>query len=257
MKIIIATHKAYPMPSDPLYLPVHAGAAVSGAVLPYQRDDEGENISALNKNYCELTALYWAWKNLDEDYLGLCHYRRYYGRKGQPLPVRAVLKQKAAADEASLEPLLKEYPVILAAPRNYYIETNYSQYAHAHHARDLDETRMIIAEKYPRYLRAFDRVMKSTKGHRFNMFIMRRDLFNAYCAWLFDVLQLLRERLDITDYDDYDARVFGFVSERLLDVWIRKNRVAFTELPVINTESQHWGSKILNFLKRKVRGRRT
>ena len=82
--IVVAAHKPYWMPSDRIYLPLHVGAAgkkdADGRPLDlgYTRDDSGENISEKNPYYCELTGLYWAWKNLNADYLGLVHYRRHF-----------------------------------------------------------------------------------------------------------------------------------------------------------------------------------
>ena len=137
--------------------------------------------------------------------------------------------------------------------RNYFIETNYSQYIHAHHAEDLDITRKIIVEKYPDYVESYDKVMKDTKGHRFNMFIMERTLADKYCEWLFGILFDLEKRLDISEYTDNDKRVFGFVSERLLDVWIRKNHYKYEELPVAFMERQNWTRKIIDFLRRKFK----
>ena len=84
VKIIVASHKPYEMPSDPIYLPLHVGAAGKESI-GYERDDSGENISDLNPNFCELTGLYWAWKQLKEDYIGLVHYRRLFAMKGQTL----------------------------------------------------------------------------------------------------------------------------------------------------------------------------
>ena len=92
IKIIIATHKEYDLPHDPLYLPVHAGSRIHGYSLPYTADNTGDNISGKNASFCELTALYWAWKNVDADYIGLCHYRRYFCGRGR--------KQILTADEA-------------------------------------------------------------------------------------------------------------------------------------------------------------
>ena len=80
---------------------------------------------------------------------------------------------------------------------------------------------------------------------------MKKDLFDSYMDWMFDILFSLENVLDISDYSDYDKRVFGFVSERLLDIWLITNGVKYTELPVINMESQNWPKKIFNFLKRK------
>ena len=94
--------------------------------------------------------------------------------------------------------------------------------------------------------------MQRRSGHRFNMCVMRRDYFDAWCAWLFPVLFEVERRMDITDYDPYNARVFGFVAERLLDVWIETNGYDYRELPVMNTESQHWIRKGTTFVLRKL-----
>lgn len=84
IKIIVAAHKPYEMPDDEVYLPVYVGA-MGKTDVGYQRDDEGENISILNPYFCELTGLYWAWKNLSEDYIGLVHYRRLFEIHGKPI----------------------------------------------------------------------------------------------------------------------------------------------------------------------------
>ena len=247
IKIIVATHKLYRMPEDGIYVPVQAGAALKEP-LPYRHDNDGENISEKNQNYCELTALYWAWKNLEAEYIGLCHYRRHFkGHSGND-------KWEQIMTGTDAEKLFKKAPVILPKKRNYYIETNYSQYVHAHHSEDLDTTRQILSEKYPEYVAAYDSSMKQTSGHRFNMMVMHRDLFDAYCTWLFDVLFELEARLDISDYSDYDARVFGFVSERLLDIWLETGKINYVEVPVVNMEDQHWMKKGSAFLKRKLTG---
>ena len=244
MPILVATHKKYEMPEDPLYLPIQAGAAIHPS-LPYMGDNTGENISEKNASFCELTCLYWAWKNLDADFIGLCHYRRYFaGRFARKKWDRILTRNKT-------QEILARLPVILPKKRDYLIETGYSQYVHAHHEADLTETRQILADHYPEYVSAFDTTLKRTKGHRFNMFVMQRDLLDFYCTWLFDVLFELEKRLDTSSYSDYDKRVFGFVAERLLDVWIETNHVSYEELPVLYMESQHWMKKGTAFLKRK------
>lgn len=246
IKIIVASHKKYQMPSDPLYLPVHVGAE-NKAPLGYTPDNTGENISDKNAYYCELTGLYWMWKNLKADYLGLVHYRRYFTvRKSSD-------KWGCIATEDQIFEKLKKAQIILPRKRHYFIETNYSQYAHAHHAVDLDTTREIISEKYPSYLKAFDESMSRTVGHRFNMFVMSEKYLNEYCTWLFDILFELEKRLDISSYSDYDSRVFGLVSERLTDVWIDANGYKYVEMPVIFMENEHWIKKGFKFLKRKIK----
>ena len=235
------------MPEDSMYLPVHVGAAGKESI-GFQPDDTGDNISLKNANYCELTGLYWAWKNLDADYIGLVHYRRHFSDgkhrcdKWKSVIVTEVLIKK-----------LEKHPVLLPKPRNYFIETNYSQYVHAHHAEDLDITKQILSEKYPEYIKAWDVIMKRTYGHRFNMFVMKREYYNSWCEWIFDVLSELEKRLDISSYSRNDARVFGFVSERLLDVWIETNEINYGELPYVFMEKQNWFIKCGNFIKRKFR----
>ena len=244
IKIIVATHKEYRMPSSSLYVPVQAGAALH-ELLPYTGDNSGDNISEKNKTFCELTCLYWAWKNLPAEYLGLCHYRRYFGLHKKKDLWASVLTRNEA------EKLLTKAPLLLPNKRNYYIETGYSQYVHAHNEQDLIVTRAILERHHPAYLAAFDSSLQRTKGHRFNMFLMRRDLLDAYCSWLFSVLFELESRLDISTYSDYDKRVFGFVAERLLDVWVETNHIPYCECPVLHMESQHWLKKGTAFLKRK------
>lgn len=245
IKIIVATHKAYKMPTDPMYVPLQVGSEGKPS-LGYDRDNVGDNISDKNANYCELTGLYWAWKNMNADYLGLVHYRRYFS-KGHIR--RHILQQ------SDVEKLLEKADVILPKKRNYYIETTYDQYVHAHHEEDLLQTRAILAEKYPTYLPAFDHVMKCTSGHRFNMMLMKREKLDAYCSWLFDVLYELEAQLDISSYTPYDARVFGFVAERLLDVWVETNQIAYAEAPFWYIEKQNWLKKGSKFLMRKIRGK--
>ncbi len=251
LKIVVATHKKSPLPTAEIYLPVQVGAALHPPLeLPgLARDDEGVTISEKNPNYCELTALYWAWKNLPNEYLGLAHYRRYFVKKGARGD-----KWSRIAEKADFAEVLQNVDVVLPKKRNYWIETNYSQYIHAHHAQDLDETRAILAEKWPEYLETFDAVMKKTSGHRFNMFVMKKPQLDGYCSWLFDVLFTLEERLDISGYSTNDARVFGFVSERLLDVWLETNHIPYAEMPVVFTEKQNWLKKGSAFLKRKIAG---
>lgn len=249
IRIIVATHKEYPMPSDPMYLPLHVGAVLHRKLM-YAEDSTGENISYKNFNYCELTGIYWAWKNLDADYIGLCHYRRYFSRFPMLKPFKkAIFSNILTKDEASL--LLSKAPVLLPQKRNYFIESVYQQYSHAHHHEDLDILREVLQEYYPEYLSAFDAEMKGSSLHIFNMFIMQKEIFDRYCSWLFEVLFLLEKRIDLTNYSDYDKRVFGFLAERLMDTWIYTNHISYIECPCINLEPPNWPKKITLFLKRK------
>lgn len=246
VKIIVATHKPYWMPTDELYMPVHVGAEGKES-LGFTPDNTGVNISAKNSNYCELSGLYWAWKNLKCDYLGLAHYRRHF------TVLRGTSDRRDVLNLDQARGLLENVDALLPKKRNYWIETNYGQYVHAHHKEDLDETRRILEEKYPEYIDAYDKTMKKTTGHRFNMFIMKKELCDRYCAWLFDVLFELEKRLDISEYSKNDQRVFGFVSERLLDVWLEKNGIKYKDIPYIFLEKENWITKGVNFVMRKIK----
>ncbi len=251
IKIIVASHKKYWMPADDIYLPLHVGKE-GKADIGFIGDNTGDNISNKNANYCELTGLYWAWKNLPAEYIGLCHYRRYFTRSN---PCSCSKKKQVILTKAEWEELINEHPIIVPDKRKYYIETNRSHYNHSHYAKDLDMTEKIIQEKYPQYSEAFSKVMERTWAHMFNMFVMRRDYFDEYCNWLFDVLQELEKRTDITDYDVVEARIYGYISELLLDVWLETNKLEYYEQNVAFLEPQNWLKKGGVFLKRKILGK--
>jgi len=239
------------MPNESIYMPIHVGKK-GKSDIGFVGDDTGNNISHKNSNYCELTALYWAWKNLEADYIGLVHYRRYFTTK----TVFNVEKRKyQILSREDWERILAENPVVVADKRKYYIESNRSHYNHAHPRAGLDIVEQIITERYPDYRMYFDLVCNRTWAHMFNMFVMRQDLFNQYCEWLFLILTDLEKRLDISSYDNYQARVFGFVAERLLDVWLEKNQIKYKEQNISFMEKQNWLKKGSIFLKRKVFGR--
>lgn len=246
IKILVAAHKKFPMPEVEGYLPVLVGAKKNyKPEIPYQRDDEGENISEKNPNYNELTAIYWAWKNLkDVDAVGLVHYRRLFFEK-KPYNLNNVISVE------KVHQLLQKYDVLLPKKRNYYIETNYSHYIHAHYKEPLDKTREIIKNSYPAYLKEFDRVMKNRKAHMFNMFIMRKEAFDSYCNFMFDVLGKLENTIDISNYSVQEARVFGYISELLMDVWLYTTKESYKEISWGQIGSKHLVKKAISFVNRK------
>lgn len=247
IKILVATHKKYWMPKDDVYLPVHVGKE-GKQDLGFIGDNTGDNISIKNPNYCELTAIYWAWKNLKADYTGLVHYRRYFTNHNY----RNCEKKKLdILTKLDFENILKDVDIIVPDKRRYYIETNRTHYNHAHYKKDLDKVEEIIEELYPKYSSSFDKVMNRTWAHMFNMFVMRRDYFDEYCKWLFTVLFELENRIDISNYTTMEARVFGFISELLLDVWLETRQIKYKEINVSFMEKQNWLKKGGGFLKRK------
>lgn len=250
-KIYVAMHKPYRVKEDPLYVPLQVGA-MGREKFCAVCDDVGTHISQRNRSFCELTGLYWIRYNSDADVAGLVHYRRYFAGKG----LRRGDRWNRILSESELSRLMKQADIILPKKRHYVIETTLSHYAHIHHEKDLQETRAVIQEQCPQYLSAFDSVMNKRSGHRFNMFVMKRDILHEYCDWLFPILFELEKRIDISDYDAYNQRVFGFIGERLLDVWLENQPYRYTELSVLETEPPNWWVKGGKFLWRKIRGGR-
>lgn len=262
VKIIIASHKKYQMPSDDMYIPIHVGAEGkkdsdgNALNLGYIKDNTGDNISILNSSFCELTGLYWAWKNIDADYIGLVHYRRHFSMKG-----------KSGFDNVlsymELEPYLGKIKIFVPNKRKYYIESLYSHYAHTHYAVHLDETRKIIADKHPEYLNSYDKVIKRTYGYMFNMMIMDKKFLNDYCSWLFDILFELQKKMDTQELSSFQGRFYGRVSEIIFNVWINEKlqsgeikKEEIKEIPCIHMEKINWWKKGTSFLKAKFFGKK-
>lgn len=250
IKILVATHKKAHMPLDNMYLPVRVGNALANSDFGYTGDDSGDNISELNPYFCELTALYWGWKNLNNEYLGLAHYRRHFScRKGQ-------WKYSLILSKEEAESFLMKADVVLPKKREYYIESLFSHYKHTHDIEHLELTREILRKKYPEYIPEFDKRMKKTSAHMFNMMIMKRDILNQYCTWLFTILFDLKNEIDVSNMDAFDARLFGRVSELLLDVWLNHNNIKYVETGFVQIGNENWGKKISGFLGAKFRGKK-
>ena len=250
IKVIVATHKKYQMPESSMYLPVQVGAE-GKEDLGYAKDNTGDNISSKNPYFCELTGLYWAWKNLDSDYIGLAHYRRHFCLKN---------KSKNEFDNIltyeETEKILENTDVILPKKRNYVIENLYSHYEHTMYVEPLDETGKIIQNKYPEYAQEFEKLHKRTSAHMFNMFIMKKEIFQDYCKWLFDILFELEKNIDSSMYDKFHARFYGRISELLLDVYLQKNNISYKEVNFIYMEKINKFQKIKGFLEAKFGGKK-
>lgn len=249
--IYVVSHKDVPVPSEGIYVPVQVGPNEVN-FAGFKRDNIGKNMADKNTNYCELTAQYWGWQNDQADVKGLVHYRRLFSNGGKHLFGNEQVKKADILDQEHLEKLLSEYDLILPKKRNYYIETLWSHYEHSHHIEGLEVTRQVIGEFYPEYLGIFDQVMKRRSAHMFNMLIAKNQVFDSYNKWLFDVLQKVEERVDISNYTASEARIFGYISELLMDVWVEQNNINYTELPVMFMEKQNWFKKGGLFLKRKL-----
>lgn len=255
IKILVATHKKYKMPADTsVYLPIHVGCE-GKENLGFQGDNSGENISTLNPYYCELTGLYWAWRNLDCDYLGLVHYRRYFTKMTKKYK-ETINIDDVILNRYEIEELLENSEVIVPKRRKYYIETLYSHYDHTFDGSHLDLARKMIEMKNPEYLPSFEKVMKQRSGYMFNMFIMKKELADDYFSWLFPILGGMYESMDLSRLTDFEARLFGRVSELLFNVWLDKNNLKITEVPFMYMERVDLFKKGMSFLMAKFFGKK-
>lgn len=248
IEILVICHKPSKLPANEIYLPIEVGAVARKEHFLDMRDDlSPDNISSKNSSYCELTGLYYAYKNLSYDILGLVHYRRYFMRSG--FCFRKKLEN--VIDRKTIEKNLSSSDIILPKKRHYWIESNYSHYIHAHKKEALDKTIEIIQKYFPNYYPSLVKHMKRTSGHYFNMFIARREIINGYLGFLFGVLEKLENSLDISKYEGYDQRVFGFIGERLLDVYVETQKLKVHEQHYLFMEKQNWPKKIFSMLARR------
>lgn len=226
-KIYMAAHEKYDPPKMEGYVPIQVGAALHEP-LGYLRDDDGENISDKNPYYSELTALYWMWKNdKTSDILGLVHYRRVFLTEGNYI-----------LETPKIPGLLEQADVILPEILTFDKGTVESQFLEQHHPEDLHELRKAIEKLYPDYLDDYEKVMSGKTTYCCNMMIAKAELVKDYAAWLFDILFEVEKHLDISSYDTYNKRIFGFLSERLLTLYVWHNHLKIKELIIGATEEK-------------------
>lgn len=240
-RIYVMTHKKIADIPEDIYLPLHVGRE-GKEDLGYLGDHTGDNISCKNSNYCELTGMFWLWKNVHCDVIGICHYRRFFLRNG-----RLIKKNE-------IEQLIKKFPIII--PNSVFVDERnvYEHYKKKHESRDLDLCREVIAERQPKYIPSFDYVMDTILISRANMWITRKDIYDRYCQWLFDILFEVEKRLDLTGYDEYQQRVMGFLSERLFRVWLlmQPEKIAEEKMELTDSEPQKRRELMLRVLQLKL-----
>lgn len=247
MSIYIVAHKMFDIPKEEGYIPLQVGAE-RGHVLPDDScfDDSGDNISDKNSSFCELTGIYWIWKNkVNDDYIGIVHYRRYFTRcfDGRLL------------SQYDIKTKLKKHDIILPFIR-HLDKTVIEQYCESGYKEDLLKTGNIIKKLYPAYYDDFEQFINGDEVYFGNMFITSRQIYDEFCRWLFDILFELERSIDISGYSVYFSRIFGFISERLLYVYVKHNKLDVFETGVINTE-ENWplNKRILTGLKRVIKYR--
>ena len=260
IKIFVCAHKEVSLPQHPYFLPIQAGAALHDAIKGYQPDNEGDNISNKNPHFCELTCHYWAWKNLKEvNIVGLNHYRRYFDFT-RKWPQFSADKHFIQTDEflkqeyqfPNLEKLLSKYDIILPVARHWRV-SNTQQYGEYHIAKDWEMLRQIIKERHPEYMPAFEKTMDhSNKSVGYNMFITHWKHFDAYSEWLFDILFEVERRVPPID-DPIQSRIYGYMSERLINVFCEHHYLRIKSIPLIMPLDEYDDNQNINNLRATCR----
>jgi hypothetical protein len=229
-RIFVMTHKEYNEPREDVYKSLAVGKALNPQ-LPYMGDDTGDNISEKNRNYCELTGVYWVWKNITCDIIGICHYRRYF------------VRDNAVLTREQIESTLADFDVIVSRSERTLHNNMRGHYRKCHFEKDLDTCRSVLAELQPDYLSTFDLSFNCNLFTIGNMIITRKDIFDRYCEWLFPILFEVEKRTDISGYEPYQARLYGYLSERLLRVWLLHQPLKVKEEEVRLTDEKELDEK--------------
>lgn len=238
MSIYIASGKEIPYSFGKNYKVIIVGAkSKEHKNFKFCYDDEGVSISEKNPYYCELTALYWVWKNTNDEIVGLNHYRRFFWLANPNLRceqknIMDYRELPDMIDASNVDRILEKYDIILPMKR-FYLDGVEKQYQLNNRKTDYDVTRDVVHDLCPEYLPSFENVSLGTGLYVCNMFIMKRRYFNQYMEWLFPILFEVEKRIAIPYDDTYQRRVFGFLAERLLNVFVLYNKLTVKELPMI------------------------
>lgn len=238
VRIFVSTHKDVNFFQSDVLQPVQVGASLrSGSIRHALRDDAGENISDLNPMYCELTTQYWAWKNVDAEYYGFCHYRRYFDfspERHKENPWGEIIADRICdetqreyrLDDASIREAVEGYDVITTEfkdlrrfPADYSTPHEHYEKAPQLNIDDLDRCMRIVAEMHPDYAEDVEAYLRGNTSCFCNMFIMRKGIFQDYCAWLFPILERFLAESDMSCYSREGLRTPGHLAERLLNIY--------------------------------------
>jgi hypothetical protein len=231
IKIYVVTHKEFNPPKDKIYVPIQVGKLFTHQSLRFIGDDTGHNITHKNKNYCELTALYWIWKNDSSSIVGLCHYRRYFSKSFIFSNERFFLTKNDIKQLLSdYQAIVPEYTKLPCTVREFYSKFSGKD-------KDILTLKTIIKDCYPTYMEALNCVLYDTKAYYCNMLICKKKYLNQYCEWMFNIMNRIESVTDLSNYTVQEARIFGYLSEILLNVWIKHNDLRIIHIPVINTET--------------------
>lgn len=247
--IYVVAHKMYKSPRlDDEYKTIYVGNKVREEAKSkgFIVDSEGDSICEKNPYYCELTALYWIWKNdKSSDWIGLNHYRRYFMSSQTH---KILTKQE-------IEQSLSTHDVILWKKICLHENIERFYYRGGGYKKDILLLKKVLKNLYPDYVATCEGILSEKSASYANMFVMHREQFDKYCEWLFEILFTMEKELDMTDYTVQEKRVFGYLGEILLNIWVTKNNLTVAYCDVVNTEanSLSWKDIAKKLAKRAVK----
>ncbi|MDO4842232.1 MAG: DUF4422 domain-containing protein [Phoenicibacter congonensis] len=259
VKIFVTTHKDVDVFDSAVLQPVQVSAEPNRERLSWAfQDDSGENIADKNEQFCELTTQFWAWKNVEAEYYGFCHYRRYFDFSdaehkendwGEVVGSRinCASQKRFKLDDASIKNVIKDCDIVTTRIHDIskFPDRNasvYEQFANAPYLRseDLDRMIEILLAEHPDYADDAEAYLLGSKTCFCNMFIMRKELFSRYCEWLFPMLFKFSDEWDTKYLSQDTLRTPGHLAERLFNIWlIHEKRV--------NPELKHKQLKCVHF----------
>ena len=246
VEIYILTHvKINESFDNSIYFPLLNGSYSHKDDFGYIRDDTGNNISKFNDYFAELTGEYWVWKNSHADIVGFCHYKRWFVKN---------LKYEKITEKDILNDL-NEYDIIL--PQKTRLSRNIRQITeeslknnpdYGVKLEDYEKLTHVIKNYFPEYYESYKRHVNGNYSYNNNMFICSKDLADSYFEWAFDVIDKLKEEIDFSKYPENNKRVFGFVTEHLLSVFVLKHRLRIKEYYVYLNDRKF---PFIHFLNRR------
>lgn len=252
LKIFVACHKPFEMiVDDSCFQPIHVGSQLSKVKISGSiADNTGDNISVKNPTYCELTGLYWVWKNYrDAKYLGLCHYRRFFAKSKYNLR-----KDYGVLHEADFLSALKNNDVIMPTPVKKLGHLNHYYDNDADYEKDrmYIEITKAMEEVCPEYLQAAKDVLKAPYMSFGNIMVTDSNTFFSYCEWLFKVEDYLEKFID-QKLGGVEPREYGFISEWLLNIWVKHNNLKVKYYPVVQIRDENIVMRLLRNAKQLLK----
>lgn len=220
IKIFVCCHKPDDVKCSDVYIPLHVGRAQSKfkeEMKDMIGDDTGDNISEKNPYYSEATGIYWIWKNVhDADYVGLCHYRRFFD---------------IDFDKCDIDKLFNNTDVILARKRPVAHSRTWPLFMSIS-AEDYVIMRGVMKKLYPDYVPTLDEESQSYYTHLFNMVVCKKELYNEYAEWLFNICSECEKYWKPSGYGNA-KRTFAYLSEFLTPIFFIHNKYRIKGLDVI------------------------